>query len=314
MRVQTGVTMEPTVASQDAGVSPERERRNIQALLGGASLELSSRDPAEIDACMDLLEPGTAVYISMPPGQTYHGNVALAARLRRAGFHPVPHIAARRIASRDALDEYLERAVGEAAVDSALVIAGDSDRASGPFEASLALLETGLFQRYGIVHVGVAGHPEGHPRIAASALDSALAAKKSLARRSGLDLRVVTQFSFESEPVLAWVAKMKGHGIPVRVGLSGPASLPRLLRFAALCGIGNSVRALKARPQAITRLLVETGPEVVVRELAQHLGPPIAGLHFFCFGGLVRTARWLRAMREGRFELTEDGGFRVGSA
>ena len=314
MRMQTGVTMEPTVASQDIGASPGGERRNIQALLAGASLELSSRDPAEIDACAGLLEPGTAVYISMPPGQTYHANVALAARLRRAGFRPVPHIAARRIASRDALDEYLERAVGEAAVDSALVIAGDSDRASGPFESSVALLETGLFQRHGIVHIGVAGYPEGHPRIAASALDSALAAKKSLARRSGLDLRVATQFCFESEPVLAWVAKMKGHGIPVRVGLSGPASLPRLLRFAALCGIGNSVRALKARPQAITRLLVETGPEVVVRELAQHSGPPIAGLHFFCFGGLVRTGRWLRALREGRFEVTECGGFRVGSA
>ena len=312
--MQAGVTMDPTVASEAVGVSPDGERRNIQALLGGASLELSSRDPAEIDACVDLLEPETAVYISMPPGQTYHGNVALAARLRRAGFHPVPHLAARRIASRDALDEYLERAVGEAAVDSALVIAGDTDRASGPFESSLALLETGLLQRHGIVHVGVAGHPEGHPRIAATTLDSALAAKKNLARRAGLDLRVVTQFCFESDPVLAWAAKVKGHGIPVSVGLSGPASLPRLLKFAAMCGIGNSIRALKARPQAITRLLVETGPEVVVRDLARRSAPPMAGLHFFCFGGLVRTARWLRAVREGRFELTEDGGFRVGSA
>ena len=306
--------MEPAVAPREREVSPDNERRNIQALLAGASVELSSRDPAEIDACADLLAPGADVYISMPPGQTYHGNVTLAARLRRAGLNPVPHFAARRIASRDALDEYLERAAGEAAVNTALVIAGDSDRPSGPFESSLALLESGLFQKHGVVHMGVAGHPEGHPKIAPSVLDSALAAKKSLARRSGLDLRVVTQFCFESAPVLEWAAKIKGHGIPAHIGLSGPASLPRLLKFAALCGIGNSIRALKARPQAITRLLVEAGPEVVVRELAQHRGPPIAGLHFFCFGGLIRTARWLRALREGRFELTEDGGFRVGSA
>jgi len=206
------------------------------------------------------------------------------------------------------------RATGEAGVDSALVIAGDSDRASGPFESSLALLETGLLQRHGIAHVGVAGYPEGHPRIAASALDAALAAKKGLARSAGIDLQVVTQFCFESEPVLSWVARMKGHGLPVRVGLSGPASLPRLLRFAMLCGIGNSVRALKSRPQAITRLLIEAGPEVVVRDLARRAVAPIVGIHFFCFGGLVRTARWLRAIREGRFELTSDGGFRVGSA
>ena len=47
----------------------------------------------------------------------------------------------------------------------------------GPFDSSLALLETGLFQRHGILHVGVAGYPEGHPKIAGSALDSALAEK-----------------------------------------------------------------------------------------------------------------------------------------
>ena len=97
-------------------------------------------------------------------------------------------------------------------------------------------------------------------------------------------------------------------------GLAGPASLPRLLRFAVLCGVGNSVRALKARPRAITRLMVEAGPEVIVRSLAAQAGAPIAGVHFFCFGGLIRTARWLRAVRDGRFELTEDGAFRVGPA
>ena len=298
----------------DAVRAREDERRGISALLAGASLELSSRDPAEIEACADLLEPGAAVYVSLPPGQTYHGTVALAARLARAGFRPVPHVAARRIASREGLDDYLARAAGEAGVNGALVIAGDSDRAAGPFDSSLALLETGLFQHHGIVHIGVAGYPEGHPRIAPSLLDAAFLAKKSFARHAGLEIAVITQFCFEAEPILSWTAKMKGHGLPVRVGLAGPASLPRLVRFAVLCGIGSSVRALKARPRAITRLMVEAGPEVALRELARRTGPPIEGVHFFCFGGLVRTARWLRAVREGRFELNEDGGFRVGAA
>jgi len=307
-------TVEPTAAPALLGASPDDERRNIQALLAGASLELSSRDPSEIDACAEFLGPGAAVYISMPPGQTYHGTVALATRLRRAGLRPVPHVAARRIASRDALDEYLARAAGEAGVDSVLVIAGDNGRPSGPFDSSRALLETGLFQRHGIMRIGVAGYPEGHSKIAETDLETALAAKKVLARRAGLDLQVVTQFCFESGPVLAWAAKMKGHGLPVHVGLAGPASLPRLLRFAMLCGIGKSVRALKAQPRAITRLVVEAGPEAVVRDIARPGGAPIAGVHFFCFGGLVRVARWLRAVREGRFELTPDGGFRVGAA
>jgi methylenetetrahydrofolate reductase (NADPH) len=308
----TGVTVERTAMA--AGRALQEERGGISAFLAGASLELSSRDPAEIDACVGLLEPGTPVYISFPPGQTYHGTVALAVRLARAGFRPVPHVAARRIAGREALDDYLARAAGEAGVDSALVIAGDSDHPSGAFDSSLALLETGLFQRHGIVRIGVAGYPEGHPRIALSALEAALAAKKTFARRTGIELGIVTQFCFDAESILSWAAKMKGHGLPVRVGLAGPASLPRLLRFAAMCGVGNSVRALKARPGAITRLMVEAGPETTLRNLARSAEPPLAGAHFFCFGGLVRTARWLRAIREGRFELTEDVGFRVGAA
>jgi methylenetetrahydrofolate reductase (NADPH) len=226
----------------------------------------------------------------------------------------VPHVAARRIANRETLDDYLARVAGEAGVDSALVISGDSDRTVGAFDSSLALLQTGLFERHGIVHVGVAGYPEGHPRITRAALDAALAAKKDYARRSGIELSVVTQFCFEADAILSWAAEIRRYGLPVRVGLAGPASLPRLLRFAAVCGVGNSVRALKARPGAITRLMVEAGPEAALRGLARRAAEPIAGVHLFCFGGLIRTARWLRAVREGRFELTEDGGFRVGSA
>jgi len=311
--------MQTVARPQDApSVAPpqdlESERGGISAFLVGASLELSSRNPQEIDACAGLLEPGTAVYISFPPGQTYHGTVALAARLARAGFRPVPHVAARRIASREALDDYLARAAGEAGVDSALVIGGDSDRAVGAFDSSLALLETGLFQRHGIVHIGIAGYPEGHPRIAAAALDAALAAKTALARQAGMDPSVVTQFCFDADAILSWADRTKELSLPVRVGLAGPASLPRLLRFAAMCGVGASLRALRASPAAITRLMVEAGPEVALRQLARRAEPPVAGAHFFCFGGLVRTARWLRAVREGRFELTEDGSFRVGSA
>jgi methylenetetrahydrofolate reductase (NADPH) len=296
------------------------ERENITALLLGASLELASRDLAEIDACVPLLEPGTALYINMTPGQTYKSSVQLAARARHAGFRPVPHIAAHQLASAAALEDFLARLSGEAGVDSALLIAGDWERPCGPFDSTAALLETGLFQRYGIVNIGVAGHPEGHPRVAADVLDAALVQKKLIAQRDGLAMWVVTQFCFEADPILAWAAHLKslgsgpgmGLGLPVRVGVAGPASLTRLLRFAAQCGVGSSVRALRARPGAMTRLMTEAGPEALLRELAQKAAPPIEGVHFYCFGGLVHTARWLRAMLEGRFELSANGDFHVG--
>jgi methylenetetrahydrofolate reductase (NADPH) len=209
------------------------ESRRIVALVAGASLELSSHDPAEIDACVGILEPGTAIYISSPPGQTYQDTLALALRVGRAGFKPVPHLVARRIATRELLEDFMVRAVGETGVDSALLIAGDVAQASGPFESSLSLMQTGLFERHGIVNIGVAGYPEGHPVITGAALDAALAAKVALAARVGLDLQVVTQFCFEAQPVVDWAVGHQTHGIPLRVGIAGPASLARLLRFAA---------------------------------------------------------------------------------
>ena len=67
-------------------------------------------------------------------------------------------------------------------------------------------------------------------------------------------------------------------------------------------------------PPPAPRAATKAGPEAMLRELAQQASPPIAGLHFYCFGGLAHTARWLRAMLEGRFELIANGDVHVGTA
>ena len=99
---------------------------------------------------------------------------------------------------------------------------------------------------------------------------------------------------------------------PVRIGLAGPAGIATLAKFAVRCGIGNSLKALVAQQTSIARLVKESGPEAVIAELAQTLGPAdgVTGLHFFTFGGSRRTAAWLGALAAGRFE-TAEGGFRV---
>jgi methylenetetrahydrofolate reductase (NADPH) len=245
--------------------------------------------------------------------------VAIAARLRRAGFRPVPHVTARSLASLAALDDYLARAAGEAGVDHVLVIGGDRDRPAGPFDSSLSVLCTGLLRKHGIRRVGVAGYPEAHPAIPAKALQDALLAKKELARENGLELQIVTQFCFDAGPIVAWARQARKFGLPVRIGLAGPASITTLLKFAARCGIGNSVRVLKSRTNSIIRLITDAGPEVVVRDLARSMAedPAVSpvGVHLFTFGGLLRSARWLRALREGNFDiLPGQPGFQPGKA
>jgi len=315
------VQLQPPVPELDPrGADPNEqaiEREDIVALARACSMEITTRDPSEIDASTDCIEPGADIYVSMPPGQTYHAMVAVAARIRRAGFNPVPHVTARTLAGLAMLDDYLGRATAEAGVTQVLAIGGDRDRPAGPFDSSFKLLETGLFQKHGIRRIGIAGYPEGHPRIAEAALDQALVAKRELARATELELHIVTQFCFDAEPVRDWLGRIRLRGIdlPVRVGLAGPASITTLLRFAMRCGVGNSVRALKARGESIVKLVNDAGPDRVLRELApfaRDMAP--VGIHLFSFGGLARTARWIRSVQEDRFEIVSGKpGFQIGA-
>lgn len=271
-----------------------------RALLDGFSLEVSSRDHKALDRAREALPPGTEVYVNWIPGDTHHRSVAAAAILRAAGLVPVPHIGARYLASYTQLADFLARLAGEAGVNRCLIIGGDIDRPVGPYDSSLKILETGLFAKYGIGRIGVAGYPEGHPRIAPEAVAAALDGKLARAREQGLALQIVTQFCFESAPILIWLRALRARGVavPVRIGLAGPASVTTLMKYALRCGVGNSVRALTLRGPAIARILSESAPDAVVRELAaaQDHDPAlgIAGLHLFSFGGLPRTADWAR--------------------
>jgi methylenetetrahydrofolate reductase (NADPH) len=107
-----------------------------------------------------------------------------------------------------------------------------------------------------------------------------------------LNVSVVTQFGFEVQPIVQWIG---GHSeCPVHVGIAGPASVATLAKFAIRCGIGASLRALARGHTAFARVLVEAGPDDLVQDLAAS-DVPIAGLHVFTFGGVRRTAEWMRS-------------------
>jgi methylenetetrahydrofolate reductase (NADPH) len=147
--------------------------------------------------------------------------------------------------------------------------------------------------------VSFAGYPEGHPAIDQSALDGALQAKVALAQQSGLDVSLVTQFGFEAEPILHWIALQRDRGItcPVHVGIAGPAHVATLAKFAIRCGIGASLHALARGHTAFARIMVEAGPEALIGGLVarESEAAPIGGLHLFTFGGVRRAAAWIRS-------------------
>jgi len=277
--------------------APDLARHRATELVAACSIEISPRDDFAGEKLRELLDPGTTVFVNHPGSVTHHDIVAACARLRHAGFSPVPHIAVRRLASFTQANDFLQRAEAEAAVTAALIIGGDPDHPVGPFPDAYDLLASGLIERHGLREVAFAGYPEGHPRISARTLDEALRAKVELAGRQGLDVSLLTQFGFDAAPILRWIAALRARDIvcPVLVGIAGPATVATLAKFAVRCGIGASLRALARGHTAFARILAETGPDALIGVLVAEEDPrwPIDGLHVFTFGGIRRTAEWI---------------------
>jgi methylenetetrahydrofolate reductase (NADPH) len=258
------------------------------------SLEATRPVEQEIAALAGIVPRGTAVYLSMVPGQGLAQHAGVAALVRRNGLEPVPHLSARRIASKDELIDFLARVQGEANCRQALVVAGDVEP-KGPFIDALGLIRSGLLQKANIEEIGVAGYPEGHPGIPTDKIGAALRDKLAEAGASGFRLHIVSQFSFAPDRVVAWVKSLRAQGIalPIKVGMAGPTSITALLRYARRCGVTASLTGLMSG--AALGLLGNVGPDRIIDALdaAPDLGDTRA--HYFSFGGVLDTARYAQA-------------------
>lgn len=269
----------------------------VARLLDDYSLEATAKDIDALEQAAPALRPGTLVSVPWLPAETMAARCAAAVAIRRLGFTPVPHIAARRVKSRQALQDFLARCTGEARVDHLLVIAGDSAEPEGPYRDALAVIESGLLADHGIAAVTVSGHPEGHPAIGREALMRALQDKSAALGAQGMDCRIATQFAFDADAILRWLAEIRAAGIshPVRIGVPGPASIKALLRFAALCGVEASAKVLAKYGLSLTRLIGTAGPDRLVDALEARLDGDVQGrvqAHFYPFGGIGRTVQW----------------------
>ena len=273
----------------------EKPRRNM---VDGYSLEMTARELGGLREAAPLIRRQTQIAITFLAGEEMVQRVEAAKLVRELGFEPIVHLSARRIGSRDILDDYLARVSGEARVKRAFLIAGDPPEPEGPYDDSMQVIETGLLEKHGITIVGVGGHPEGHPNVSKSDLWVWMDRKIAALRERGMTPLVVTQFAFDADAIVNWVAEMRRRGVdvPVRLGVPGPAGIKRLLGFARRCGVGASVSVMKKYGVSITNLIGSAGPDKLVTSLHAKLNDEEHGrvrLHFFPVGALTPTAEWV---------------------
>jgi methylenetetrahydrofolate reductase (NADPH) len=272
----------------------------IAELLVGGSLELSPRELHRAADVAALLPANTCLYIPSLPGLPLARTLEAVAAIRVAGLDPVPHVSARRILNAEEFRVFLKEAVARHGVHRVLLLGGDEPRAKGPFNDSLEVLESGLLADSGIREIGVAGYPEGHPRI--SNLTESFERKRTLAREQGLGLYVVTQFSFAPNRVVEYCAALARSApeVSIYAGIAGPTDAAALARYAQRCGVSVSLRALRTLGSGIARLVTNSDPREQLIALAryslQREPSNLVGVHIYTFGGAVKTAAWMREL------------------
>jgi methylenetetrahydrofolate reductase (NADPH) len=283
------------VSATEAGL-PAR----VADLLAAGSLEISPRELHRAGEVGALLPAGTCAYIPSLPGLPLARTLEAVAALRAAGLDPVPHVSARRILHKEEFKDFIKEAVTRHGVHRVLLIGGDEPRPKGPFVDSIDVLEKGLLAECGVREFGVAGYPEGHPKITALSLRTAFERKLRLAGEQGIGIYVVTQFSFAPARVVEFCATLArtAPAVPVYVGVAGPTDPIALARYAQRCGVSVSLRALRNLGTGIARLVTHTDPGeqllTIARYSASREPSNVVGTHIFSFGGAVRTAAWMR--------------------
>jgi methylenetetrahydrofolate reductase (NADPH) len=274
-------------------------------LVGNYSLEMTGKDVPGLTEAKDSIPAGTKINVTFLGNEDLDMRVAASKAVRDMGFIPVPHISARRLSSHDQLEEFLGRLQEVGATDSVFAVGGDPAEPEGPYPDSLSVIQTGLLQKYGVTEVSIAGYPEGHPDIPTDVLWRHLEDKSSALKEQGLDATILTQFAFDTDPVIAWVKGVRERGIEstIRIGTPGPAGIKRLINFARRFGVGANAMIVKKYGFSLTNLMGTAGPDTFVTDLSALLADdPAAGevkLHFYTFGGLKATADWAHQYVDG---------------
>lgn len=262
------------------------------------TLEVTGKNIAEVELALSEIPPGTPINIAFLGNEDHAQRINAARVIRRCGFEPVPIISSRRLRSVDDLDDLVLSLIDEVAPSRFLFVGGDPATPAGPFADSLALLRSGIVERYAIRNAGIVAYPEGHPRIAADCLWRSLKWKYGFLRDLGCDVEITTQFGFNADAVARWIRQLRTEGIEasVRIGVPGPTDVGKLLRYAKQFGVIASAAVAHRYSLTLTNLVRRSVADRYWRDLTDNLAGADLGdirYHLYPFGGMLDGVRWM---------------------
>jgi methylenetetrahydrofolate reductase (NADPH) len=268
----------------------------IQRLLNHARYEVLPTATTE-EKVLASVPKDVAVTVTASGSKGLEATLALAESLARHGYIAVPHLAARMIHNRAEVEEIRAR-LGEAGITGVFVPGGDVDPV-GDYPDAFSLLEDLSTLEKPFSHVGITGYPETHPKITDDLTVQAMWDKRRHATH------VVSNLTFDSGAIEAWVARMRARGItmPLLLGMPGPIDRAKLLSMATKIGVGESTRFLAKNKGTFARLAAPGGwtGQKFLEDCASVAAKPeslVEGLHIFTFNQVAETEAWRQELLE----------------
>ena len=264
----------------------------VRDLVGSANIEVIPLKGAQ-DA-VAAVPAETTVTITCSPKFGLERTLEHSEAAVRSGHRVVPHLAARQVDCSATLDSFLER-IKRAGITQLYVIGGDAEEPAGPYSDADQLLRAIAESEHRPERIGVGCYPEGHPKIADSALLDALLKKQEYADY------MVSQLCFDPAAIGDWLEATRAQGVtlPLRIGLAAPLKISKLIELSLRIGVGSSVRFLSKQHGMVGNLVLGRSyqPEDLLYALAGEIADTsaaIEGLHLFSFNQVPATVDWQR--------------------
>lgn len=228
------------------------------------NLEITTRNAVPPEVAYD------EIFVTWLPTEGKEAVLAKVAELHRLGLKAVPHIAAFKV--KDAADAHAIAAAIRPHSRKIFLIRGNTHQ-EGVFSTVDELVATGAFAGF---EIGVGGFPEGNGPIS---FDAGI---EILRRKTAYASFVVTQWSLNEEAIARF---LDASPLPVHLGVPNRCSLQQLVRFAAVCGIENSVKGMLSNPRNMARFVFGFDPGYIVQAFRAH--PRLARFHVYAFGNFA---------------------------
>jgi len=245
-----------------------------------------------LTAALEELEPLGPSYVSVTYGAggstREKTHEIVTGILRQTQMTPMAHLTCVGH-TREQLEEIVAR-YGDSGIENILALGGDPppdvDLPRGELEHAVDLVH--LVRGIGDFSVGVAAHPEPHPRSPSRESDRLHTAQKLAAADFA-----ITQFFFDAEHYFDLVESLRGHGVdkPVIPGIMPATTIGSIKRMSQLQGsefprwLADKLEAVADDPDAVFAVGVEEATKLA-RSLIDGGAP---GLHFYTLNRSTAT-------------------------